>query len=151
MTSEIEKRTYFCPYCSEKLSFLEGTIIKMDGELDCETFSVRTQFFFHAELGQYGAIVAGNVHVKEGAKVEFHCVNPRCNTNFTATYNHDLAEIRMLDGGGRDYVVVFHKIYGRRATFVVDPGDRKLVSSHGEHADHYAETFERPLNFFGAV
>jgi hypothetical protein len=130
---------------------LDGTIIKMDGVLECETFSVRTQFFFPSELGRYGAIIAGNVHVKEGAKVEFHCINPRCNTNFTATYNHELAEIRMQDGNGRSFVVVFNKIYGRRATFVVDPSDRKLVSSFGEHAESYAETFERPLNFFGAV
>lgn len=151
MSSEPGKRTFYCPYCGEKLSFLDGTIIKLEGVLESETFAVRTQFFFHSALGQYGAIVGGNVQIKEGAKVEFHCINPRCNTNFTANYNHELAEIRMVDGNGRDFVVVFHKMYGRRATFVVDPTDRKLVDAFGEHADLYAETFERPLNFFGAV
>lgn len=148
---EPDKKTYYCPYCSEKLSFLDGNIVKMDGVLECETFSTRTQFFFPSELGRYGAIIAGGVKVKEGAKVEFFCINPRCNTNFTATYNHELAEIRMQDSSGRSFVVVFNKIYGRRATFVVDPSDKSLVSSHGEHAESYAETFERPLNFFGAV
>jgi hypothetical protein len=33
----------------------------------------------------------------------------------------------------------------------VDPSDKTLVSSFGEHAESYVETFERPLNFFGAV
>jgi hypothetical protein len=144
-------RTFFCPHCGEKLSFLDGTIIKMEGELACETFTVRTQFFFPAALGQYGAIIAGEVQVKEGAKVEFLCPNHRCNANFTAPYNHELAEIRMEDGNGRGYVVVFHKTYGRRATFLVDHEEQKLLDSYGEHAGTYAETFERPLNFFGAV
>jgi hypothetical protein len=145
------KQTFYCPYCKDKLSFLDGTIIKMEGELSCETFSVRTQFFFPAKLGQYGAIIAGPVHAEEGAKVEFFCPNPRCNTNFTAGYNAELAEIRMVDGSGGDYVVVFHKTYGRRATFLVDRDERKVVESFGEHADVYASVFERPLNFFGAV
>jgi transcription elongation factor Elf1 len=151
MSNEKVKRTFFCPYCNEKLSFLDGTIVKMEGVLACETFSVRTQFFFPARLGQYGAIIAGNVQVREGAKVEFLCPAPGCRANFTAGYNHDLAEIRMVDESNREYVVVFNKIYGRRATFLVDRADKKLVDSYGEHADSYVETFERPLNYFGAV
>jgi len=145
------KRTFFCPRCNEKLSFLDGTIIKMDGVLQAEKFSVRTPFYFPARLGQYGAIVSGSVVVKEGAKVEFHCINPTCDLNFTAAYNHDLAEIRMEDGEGRSFVVVFNKIYGKRSTFLVDPADKKLLEHFGEDAVLYAEAFERPLNYFGAV
>jgi predicted RNA-binding Zn-ribbon protein involved in translation (DUF1610 family) len=151
MAPEAATRTFFCPHCGEKLSFLDGTVIKLDGVLSCDTFSVRTQFYFAAELGQYGAIVAGNVEVREGAKVEFHCIRPRCGKNLTAPYNSDLAEIRMVDEGGGEYVVVFNKIHGRRATFVVDPERQSLVSRFGRDADSYADTFERPLNFFGAV
>jgi len=151
MAGDKARRVFYCPYCNEKLSFLDGSMIKMDGELGAETFSVRTQFFFPAALGQYGAIIAGNVQVKEGAKVELFCPAPRCAANFTAAYNHELAEIRMLDQSKREYVVVFHKTYGRRATFLVDRSASKLVDSFGEHADSYVETFERPLNFFGAV
>ena len=69
--------------------------------------------------------------------------------NFTAAYDHDLAEIQMLDGAGRELVVVFHKIYGRRATFVVDQRARKVVDQFGEDAAGYAAMFDRPLNFFG--
>jgi hypothetical protein len=47
-------------------------------------------------------------------------------------------------------VVVFNKVYGRRATFVVDWKERKLVDTYGEHAGRYAATFERTLNYFGA-
>jgi hypothetical protein len=151
MAAEVGKRMFFCPRCAEKLSFLNGTIVKLDGVLQAPTFSVRTQFFFPAELGHYGAIVAGAVEIREGAVVEFHCPNPRCNADFTAAYNHELAEIRMADENGRDYVVVFHKIYGRRATFVFDRAQKKLVDSFGEHAQSYRDALDRPLNFFGAV
>jgi hypothetical protein len=150
MTGEPGKRTFYCPHCGQKLSFLDGTMVRMDGVLESPTFSVRTQFFLPAELGRYGAIVAGDVEIRDGARVEFFCSSPRCDANFTTTYNADLAEIRMVDEHGREFVVVFNKIYGRRATFVVDWKQRKLVDSFGEHAARYAATFERSLNYFGA-
>jgi hypothetical protein len=144
------KKTFYCPHCGQKLSFLDGTMVKMEGLLESPTFTVRTQFFIPAELGRYGAIVAGNVELREGARVEFFCINARCAQNFTALYNPELAEIRMVDETGRDYVVVFNKIFGRRATFLVDRKARQLLGSFGEHAAAYAQTFERPLNYFGA-
>jgi hypothetical protein len=144
------KKTYYCPHCGQKLSFLDGTVIKLEGMLEAPTFTVRTQFFIPAELGRYGAIVAGNVELQEGARVEFFCANARCAANFTALYSPELAEIRMVDENGRDYVVVFNKIYGRRATFLVDRKARQVVGRFGEHAASYAQTFERPLNYFGA-
>jgi hypothetical protein len=150
MPSSPGKKTFYCPYCGEKLSFLDGSIVKMEGFLESPTFCVRTQFFFPAELGRYGAIVAGPVDIREGAKVEFCCPDPRCAKSFTAGYNHDLAEIRMVDESGREFVVVFHKTYGRRATFLVDRQARKLLDTFGEHAATYAGTFERALNYFGA-
>ena len=150
MPAEPAKKSFFCPHCGEQPSFLEGSIVKMEGLLEAPTFSVRTQFFFPAELGHYGAIVAGNVKIYEGAKVEFFCINPRCGANFTAAYNHDLAEIRMVDENGREYVVVFHKICGLHATFLVDRQARKVQATYGEDAATYAGTFERPVNFFGA-
>ncbi len=112
---------------------------------------MRTQFYFPAELGCYGAIVPGGVELEDGAIVEFLCPNGQCNANLTAAYNHELAEIKMVDEKSSEYVVVFHKVYGRQATFVVDRDAKKLVESFGQHAANYSDTFERPLNFFGAV
>jgi hypothetical protein len=143
--------TFFCPHCGEKLSFLDGSIVKMEGELKTETFSVRAQFLLPAKLGHYGAIVAGNIHISDGTKVEFYCINPKCNANFTAAYDDDLAEIRMVDAENHEYVVVFNKIFGHKSTFLVNWKESKLINSFGENADEYAGTFERPLNFFGAV
>jgi hypothetical protein len=144
------KKTFYCPQCGQKLSFLDGSVVKLEGTLEAPTFTVRTQFFIPAELGRYGAIVGGNVELREGARVEFFCINARCAANFTALYNPDLAEIRMVDEHGHDFVVVFNKVYGRRATFLVDRKARTVLGRYGEHAAAYAQTFERPLNYFGA-
>jgi hypothetical protein len=142
-------KTFSCPRCGELLSVLDGAMVKMSGTLETPTFSVTTAFYFPAELGRYGAIVGDGVEVREGAKVELCCVNPRCAASFTASYNHDLAEIRMTDEDGRAHVVVFHKTCGRHATFVIDLSARQLVSTFGEHAATYAGAFDRPPNFFG--
>lgn len=143
------KKTFYCPRCHEKLSYLDGTMVKLNGTLTADTFSVRAQFYLPAELGRYGAIVSGDLMLKEGARVEFSCPNARCEANFTARYNHDLAEIGMRDERGREYVVVFHKVFGKHATFVVDLREHTLTERHGEDANAYSGTFERPLNFFG--
>jgi hypothetical protein len=148
---ESSKKVFSCPRCGEKLSFLDGTVVKMDGVLRADHFTVRTSFYFSSRLGQYGTIVSGPVELREGARVEFCCPNPRCAADFTAAYDRDLAEIRMTDEDSREFVVVFNKVYGRRATFLVDFKERKLVESFGEHAGNHEAAFERPLNFFGAV
>jgi hypothetical protein len=145
------KRTFFCPYCQEKLSFIGGTIIKLEGVLRGDRFSVRAMFYFSAKLGDYGCEILGPVEVEEGARVEYHCINPECDRDLTASYSPELAELRMEDDSGRSYVVVFNKIYGRQATFLVDPDEKKLVEHFGEHAEVYADTFDRPLNYFGAI
>lgn len=151
MSQDRGKQTFYCPKCGAKLSFLDGTVVKLQGKLQAPDFSVQTQFFFPAKLGQYGAIVSGPVTLKEGARVEFFCPNPKCGVDFTAAYNPDLSEIRMVDERGGEFVVVFHKIYGKKATFVVDRAQNKLVQKYGEDADDLADAFERPLNFFGAI
>lgn len=145
------KQTFYCPHCGEKLSILDGTIVKLNGELKNGKFSVRTPVYLPARLGHYGAIIAGEIKLSEGAKVEFYCPNPNCNANFTSGYNDDLAELRMVDGNGKDFIVVFNKIFGHQSTFLLDSRESQLVSVYGDHAGQYRDAFSRRLNFFGAV
>lgn len=151
MAPEPGTRTFYCPECGERLSSRAGDQIRVDGVLQAEHFSLRTRFSFPAELGKYGAAIEGEVTLREGARVEFFCPNRECDRDFTAAYNHELAEIRMVNGDGKDYLVVFNKVYGRQATFVVDIAEHEMVGRFGDHADSLKDTFERPLNFFGAV
>ena len=143
------KLKFFCPHCDQKLSFLEGSIIKLVGRLHAETFSARTMFYIPAKLGDYGAIVGEGVRLKEGARVEFECINGACKADLTTVYDKNLAELKMRDCDGREYVVIFNKIFGRQATFLVDYKKRTLLESFGEHASDFEPDFEKRLNFFG--
>jgi hypothetical protein len=106
-------------------------------------------FYLSARLGQYGAIVGEGVQVREGAVVEFECINPTCQRNFTASYDNDLCEIKGGDAEGKEYVVVFSKTCGRHSTFVVDCTAKALVGTFGNHADEDTPDFGKGLNFFG--
>ena len=144
------KLTFYCPFCGQKLSFLEGMLIKMVGRLHATTFSSKTMLYFSAKLGQYGCIVGEGVRIYDGAKVEFECINTACKKNFTSTNNDELAEIRMKDSAGHEFKVVFNKIYGKRSTFLLDLEDRSLVDSYGVDKEEYiADPEDRNRNFFG--
>jgi len=149
MVEPIGKMIYVCPYCGQKLSFLAGTIIKMVGRLHSPTFSCKTMFYISAKLGQYGAIVGEGVRIKEGANVEFECINSSCKKNFTAAYDDNLAEIKMVDAKGDEYVVVFNKVFGRSSTFLIDLKAKKLIEAFGEHANEYNQELDDQINFFG--
>lgn len=143
------KMTFLCPYCGQKLSFLNGSIIKMTGRLHADNFSCKTMIYIPSGLGVYGAIVGEGVRIEEGAKVEFECINGACKQNFTTSYDDDLAEIKMVDESGKEFVVIFNKIYGKKSTFLVDLKEKKLIESFGEDAGDYSSEFDKPINFFG--
>jgi|GEM_PF-2842163 len=149
MAEPVGKLTYVCPYCGQKLSFMDGTVVKMVGRLHADTFSCKTMFYIPARLGQYGGIVGEGLRVKEGAFVEFECINGQCKRNFTTAYDQNLAEIKMIDEADNEFVVIFNKIYGKKATFLVDLKQKRLVNQFGEDADSYYRDFNDHLNFFG--
>ena len=121
------KQTFYCPHCRQKLSFLDGTIVKMVGRLNATTFSCKTMMYYPGRLGQYGVIVGEGVRIYEGAKIELECINTACKQNFSAPYNDDLAEILMEDEKGNEFKVVFNKIYGKGSTFVLDMQAKKVT------------------------
>lgn len=142
-------KEFYCPYCNEKLSFFDGAIVKMLGKLESAKFDAYDMFYIPGTLGHYDAMVEGAVVLKDGAKVDFLCINPKCRKSFTTAYDDDLAEIKMIDDDGHEYVVVFNRIYGKHSTFVLDYRRKELTSSFGEDKNNYLDDFERPLNFFG--
>lgn len=149
MTDTDTKPTYSCPYCGQKLSFLDGTIIKLVGRLHSEHFSCKTMFYVPAGLGEYGAIVGEGVRLQDGARVQFECINGACKHDLTTAYDADLAEVKMVRDDGREFAVAFNKVYGRHSTFLVDVKEKTLVEAYGEHASQFSPDFEKPINFFG--
>jgi hypothetical protein len=144
------KQTFYCPTCREKLSFLDGTIIKLLGRLHATTFTCETMFYFAAKLGTHGCIVGEGVKVFAGAKVEFCCPSACCGKDFTAPYYDGLAEILMEDERGVAFRVVFSKIFGKDSTFLLDTQRQEVVQSYGADVDHvFKDSGDRSRNFFG--
>jgi len=143
-------KQFYCPYCNQKLSHFDGIMIKMKGVLSCDSFECSANFYLPGAIGKYGSIVDDHLKLKDGARVEFRCPHPKCDRSFTAHYDNDLAEIKMIDDDGHEYVVVFNRIYGIQSTFVVDYKKKRLESSFGEDKNEYMDDFEKKVNFFGA-
>jgi len=143
------KLSYICPHCGQKLSFLGGTIIKMNGRLHSEHFSCRSMFYIPAKLGHFGVIVSEGVRIRDGAVVEFECINGVCKRNFTTSYDASLAEIKLIDEEGNEFVVIFNKIFGKHATFLVNLKENALINQFGEDAEQFSPEFGEQLNFFG--
>ena len=141
-------KEFHCPYCNERLSHFNGTIIKMKGVMKCGTFECISNIYLPGALGHYDALVDDHVKLEPGVTVDFRCPNLSCNRSFTTEYDDDLAEIKMIDED-QEYAVVFNRIYGRHATYLVDYKKKKLQEAYGEHRRDYLDEFEKPLNFFG--
>lgn len=142
-------KKFYCPFCNEKLSFLDGSIVKMRGTLRSSKFDVVTNFYIPGQLGQYDALLEGDITLRDGVKVDFSCINPKCHRSFTTHYDDDLSEIKMIDDDGHEYLVVFNRIYGKHSTFVVDYKKKELESSFGEDREGYIHDFDKEGNFFG--
>jgi len=142
-------KKFYCPFCNEQLSFLEGTVVKLRGHLKSSKFDVYTNFYIPGKLGQYDAMVDDEITLKDGLKVDFMCINPKCGKRFTTHYDNDLAEIKMIDDDGHEYIVVFNRIYGKHSTFVIDYKKRGVESSFGEDQKVYIHDFDKEGNYFG--
>ena len=143
------KKNFFCPFCEEKLSFFNGDFIRLMGVIDTEMLSIKAVLFLPSGLGKYGAIFPEGLKLKDGAEVEFHC--PECKKNLTTPFNSELAVVKMQDEKLMDFYVFFNKIYGKRATYVIDYTHKSLAMKFGSDAEDIGEAeIGGELNFFGA-
>ncbi|MBW2366787.1 MAG: hypothetical protein JRH15_02765 [Deltaproteobacteria bacterium] len=140
---------YYCPYCDEDLTHLNGMVLKLKGVLDSDHFKCSSNFFLPAAVGVYGVITENHLTLKDGAIIDFCCPNPKCDHSFTTSYDEDLANVKMVDDDGTERVVVFNRIYGKQSTFVVDFKEKKVENAYGADQENYIREFDKPINFFG--
>lgn len=75
-----------------------------------------------------------------GAKVKFSC--PVCAADLTSSRDKDYAELTLLNPGRDSRRVEFSRVYGQRATFIIDGDD---VAGFGPDVEDPSNT-----NFFGS-
>jgi len=124
-----------CPKCDCVLSLGERLV------LAGECRGHRVLFLFHASPGNHDYMVDDDVEVARGTVWEFRC--PTCFESLTASFDNRLAEVRLLDGERRS-TILFSRIAGQRATFVIGAGG---VVCHGDDHDLYAA--EEMVRHFG--
>jgi hypothetical protein len=127
------KRAYHCPHCGAALN--PGTKIILIARRGRR----RGLILFSPQIGNYKIIRDPSFELKAGDLVEFSC--PVCATSLSCDADRRLAEVELRQPAGRRAHVVFSRVYGEHATFLLD-GETLLP--FGADADHYDR-----VNFFG--
>ena len=143
----MQKKGYYCPRCSARVSGDDNTIVTLKGRLEAPLFSVHFDIEIPAQPGVYGAIFSEGVVLKEGAIIDFLC--PHCAADLTLKSNQKHAWLKMIEGEGEEKIIVFNKVYGEHSSFIFNTETSKIIASYGEHSNMYLEEFNKEVNFFG--
>jgi hypothetical protein len=90
---------------------------------------------FHPEPGNYDVYLPPGAQIEDGSVWDFHC--PLCRASLKNEQHENLAELA-LDEGGRRKRLLFSRVAGEHATYVITESDQAI--SHGEHQDAYDDT-----------
>ena len=123
------QRKYSCPRCSSLLN--PGPRIVLLGRQEGN----RILFAFHPEPGNYEVAFPDDALIRKGEVWEFLC--PVCHETLNVAGNDPLAALDMTDGAGNWHKVVFSRVFGEQATFVI-PKDQKMeVEEYGVNFSKY--------------
>jgi hypothetical protein len=128
------KRTYSCPQCRAVLNPNVKIIVAAYRR------DKRGLVLLSPQPGNYQAIISGDLPLKQGDLVEFHC--PVCSYLLTTSHDENLAGLDFRFSTGLEGKVYFSRRYGEHATYFVAADD---VRSYGEH-----KADQGGVNFFGA-
>jgi hypothetical protein len=127
------KRYYHCPHCGTRLNPNVKIIVKaVIGDR-------HGLLLLSPQPGNYQIIASESLRPVEGETADLFC--PICQENLQSDVDTHLAELSYrTDQGGRGKVV-FSRVYGEHATYVLN---EETVRSYGENAGAYSAS-----NFFG--
>jgi hypothetical protein len=128
------KRFYHCPECRTRLNpnvkvILKAVIGDRQGLL-----------LLSPQPGNYQIIASESLRLVEGETTELYC--PVCQADLVSKVDPNLAELAYRTDQGGQGRVVFSRVYGEHATYVLN---EESVRSYGENAGAYSAS-----NFFGA-
>jgi len=130
------KWTYRCPKCNAHLNPAEDHIVLLG---ECE--QGKGLMVFASRPGDYGLHHAAELEVVEGAEWRFSCPVCRADLATEATEvegaeERKLAVVTMTDARGGEHRVLFSRIAGEKATFVVS-AEGVVLERFGEHQMRY--------------
>jgi hypothetical protein len=120
---------YSCPRCTAILN--PGPNIILLGRHEGR----EALLAFHSEPGNYEVAVPVDVTIKKGEVWEFFC--PVCHETLSAEGEENLAGLDMTDGNDNWYRVIFSRVAGEYATFVITRGPELKVKKLGHDFTKY--------------
>ena len=126
---------YSCPKCTAILN--PGVSIVLLGHYQgCDTLLA-----FHPEPGNYEVAVPYNMTINRGEVWDFTC--PVCHESLNLADEEKLAALDMTDGKGNWHKVIFSRIAGEQATFVIGKGPKSMMVDHGKDKAKYGNGIRR--------
>lgn len=119
---------YACPKCQSVLS--PGDRIVLVGSRGSD----RVLVSFHPQPGNYDVWLPPGVEVQQGDVWTFFC--PLCCSDLTSPDNDKLCALELLTND-LPRQVLFSRVAGERATFIVNP--TTIEYRHGTDAERYVE------------
>jgi hypothetical protein len=124
---------YYCPHCRASLNPGAHVVMRIGHQRQ------RGLVLLSPQVGNYRRVLPEGFTLQTGELANFGC--PVCGDDLTSPVNRKLGEV-LLKRGTHDYARVnFSKVFGEKATFVVESNG---VHPFGVHAARYDD-----LNFFG--
>ncbi len=120
---------YSCPKCTAILN-PGNSIILVGHHEGCDTLLA-----FHPEPGNYEVSIPYNITINKREVWEFSC--PVCQESLSLDDEETLAALDMTDGLRAWHKVVFSRIAGEYATFVIGRGMESNVERHGMDLTKY--------------
>ncbi|MBN2360645.1 MAG: hypothetical protein JXR83_14410 [Deltaproteobacteria bacterium] len=124
---------YFCPHCRSSLNPGAHVVMRISHRRQ------RGLILLSPQVGNYRRVLPEGFDLESGELVDFSC--PVCGGDLTSPVDRKLGEVLLRRGVDEYARVNFSKVFGERATFVVETSG---VHPYGAHAARYDD-----LNFFG--
>lgn len=120
---------YSCPKCTAILN--PGKSIILVGHHEgCDTLLA-----FHPEPGNYEVSIPYNITINKREVWDFSC--PVCHESLSLDDEENLSALDMTDGLGAWHKVIFSRVAGEYATFVIGRGMETNVEKHGMDLTKY--------------
>jgi len=124
------KWKYSCPKCTAILNPGPNIIL-----LSCHE-GREVLLAFHPEPGNYEVAIPYNVTIKKGERWQFLC--PVCHSSLDFPDDENMAMLDMTDGADRWHKVIFSRVAGEQATFIITQSpEQAVVTRHGIDLSKY--------------
>jgi transcription elongation factor Elf1 len=122
------EKDFNCPHCGGYLNVADHIVFMVQKENNKEAGLI----LLSPKIGNYASNKHSQFTLVQGEIVEFFC--PICNKSLASDIDENLVQVKMKEGGGKEYDIYFSRIAGEQSTYQVS--DDEFFES-GKDAGRY--------------